>query len=93
MSEYVTVEVEFTDNSEVVDLFINQILTSEDEEHYATPQEGEIGSPIAQMLFGAVDGIQELTIREDSLTMMRAADYPWEAIIDEVRDALRDWYL
>lgn len=93
MSEYVTVAVEFTEDSEVVDLFINQILTHEGEEHYATPQEGEVGSPVAQMLFVAVDGIQKLTIAENCLTITRIPEFPWESIIDEVRDALRDWYL
>lgn len=93
MSEYVTVDVELTEHSEVVDLFINQVLTRDGEEHYATPQEGEVGSPVAQMLFAAVDGIQQLTIADNCLTITRAAGFPWESIIDEVRDALRDWYL
>ena len=93
MSEYVMVDVEFTEDPQVADLFINQVLTEAGEEHYASPQEGEVGSPIAQMLFAAVDGIQQLTIAEDCLTIARAADFPWESIIDEVRDALRDWYL
>jgi hypothetical protein len=93
MSEYVTVEVEYTNNPTVADLFVNQILTHEDEEVYSSPQEGEVGSPVAQMLFTAVDGILQLTITEDCLTITRADDYTWEMIIDEVRDALRDWYL
>ena len=93
VSEYVTVDVEFNDNRQVADVFVNQILTDEGEEHYASRQEGEVGSPLAQMLFAAVDGIQKLTIAEDCLTIARAAEFPWEAIIDEVRDALRDWYL
>ena len=93
VSEYVTVDVEFSDNRQVADVFVNQILTNEGEEHYASRQEGEVGSPLAQMLFAAVDGIQKLTIAEDCLTIARADEFPWEAIIDEVRDALRDWYL
>jgi len=93
MSEYVTVEVEYTDNPNVADLFINQILTHEEEEVYQSPDEGEIGSPIAQMLFTAVDGITKLVITEDCLMITRNGDVPWESIIDEVRDALRDWYL
>lgn len=93
MSEYVTIDVEYTNNPDIVDLFINQTLTHEEEEVYKSPQAGEEGSPIAQMLFGAVDGIQHLIITEDCLTITREADMPWEAIIDEVRDALRDWYL
>lgn len=93
MSEYVTVEVEYTQNPLVADLFINQSLTLQDEEAYQSSEEGEVGSPIAQMLFTAVDGIQALIITEDCLTITREETIPWESIIDEVRDALRDWYL
>ena len=93
MSEYVTVEVEFSDHPDIVDLYVNQILTDRDAEHYDNPTAGDLGSPIAQMLFSGVDGIQELKISQDCLTITREANYPWEAIIDEVRDALRDWYL
>ncbi len=93
MSEYVTIEVEYTDNPNVADLFINQILTHDDEEIYQSSDEGEVGSPIAQMLFLAVDGIKRLVITEDCLTITRDDGIPWESIIDDVRDALRDWYL
>lgn len=93
MSEYVTVEVEFSDDPNVTELFINQRLTEEAEERYACPQEGDLGTPIAQMLFAAVEGIERLIITEDCLIIRRDPAFPWEAIIDEVRDALRDWYL
>ena len=93
MSEYVTVEVEYGDDRNIAELYINQVLTGEGAEHYENPAAGDLGSPIAQMLFAAVEGIKSLTISEDCLTIQREPDYPWEAIIDEVRDALRDWYL
>ena len=93
MSEYVTVDVEFADNPDVADLFVNQPLTDQVEEVYVSPAAGDLGSPLAQMLFAAVDGIQQLTILRDCLTITRASDHAWETIIDEVRDALRDWYL
>ncbi|MCY3917090.1 MAG: NifU N-terminal domain-containing protein [Chloroflexi bacterium] len=93
MSEYVTVEVEYSDDPNVADLYVNQSLTEDDEERYLNPQAGDSGSPIAQLLFGAVDGIKMLTIESDRLTITRAPDQPWEAIIDETRDALRDWFL
>ena len=93
MSEYVTVEVEFSDDPNVAELYINQALTDAEAETYAEPQEGELGSPIAQLLFNAVDGIQALMIEPDRLTITRAPEQPWEAIIDETRDALRDWFL
>ena len=93
MSEYVTVEVEFSDDSTVAELYVNQLLTEASPEHYANPQEGDRGSPIAQLLFAAVEGIETLTIETNCLTITRAPEHSWEAIIDETRDALRDWYL
>ncbi len=93
MSEYVMVELELSDEAHVAELYVNQLLTSESEERYANRDEGDLGSPLAQMLFAAVDGITALTISEDCLVIRRAPDQAWETIIDEVRDALRDWYL
>ena len=94
MSEYVTVEVEFSADPNVAELYINQTLHGYlRQERYANPAEGDLGSPIAQLLFNAVDGIQALMIERDRLTITRANDHSWEAIIDETRDALRDWFL
>ena len=93
MSEYVTVEVEYSDDANIAELYVNQVLTNEGEERYENPAAGDLGSPIAQMLYTAVEGIFSLTISEECLTIQRDPDFPWEAIIDEVRDALRDWYL
>ena len=93
MSEYVTVEVEYSDDPLVADLYVNQTLSETAKEQYLNPQEGDAGSPIAQLLFSAVDGIEMLTIESDRLTIRRAPEHSWEAIIDETRDALRDWFL
>ena len=93
MSEYVTVEVEYSDDGAYADLYVNQLLTESGEEHYQSAAGGDLGSPIAQMLFAAVDGIQQLTICRDCLIIKREPEQAWEAIIDEVRDALRDWFL
>ncbi len=93
MSEYVTIESESTDDPNIIELYINQTLTNETEEVYPSSTEGDVGSPIAQMLFQGVDGIQALHITEDCLIITRAPDTPWEVIIDEIRDALRDFFL
>ena len=93
MSEYVTIDVEYGDDPLVADVFINQALTPAEEEVYAGLAEGEVGSPLAQMLFGAVDGLDALTISADCLTITRQPSHSWEALIDDLRDALRDWYL
>ena len=55
---------------------------------------GEIGSPIAQMLFTGCGWHSKTDdYRRLSDHYPRYFDIPWESIIDEVRDALRDWYL
>ncbi len=93
MSEYFTLEVDPTEDPDVMELVVNQTLTAEEEEVYNSPEEGELGSPIAQLLFSGIDGIRALTITEDTLIVTRDPEVAWEAIIDEIRDALRDFFL
>lgn len=93
MSEYVTVETQPTDNPDILEFITNQKIALEGDEVYNSFDEGDEGSPIAQMLFNGVRGIQALTISGSSLVITRDPDVPWEEIIDEVRDALRDFFL
>ncbi len=93
MSEYVTVETQITDNPHILLLLTNQRLAVDGEEVYSSYEEGDVGSPIAQMLFNGVRGIVALTISGSQITITRDPDVPWEAIIDDVRDALRDFFL
>jgi hypothetical protein len=92
MSEYVTVHSETTADPHVIEILTNQHL-ADSQEVYLDAEAGSAGSPIAQMLFEGVPGIRALTIWEDSLLLTRDPDYPWEAIVDDVRDALRDFFL
>lgn len=93
MSEYVTVETQPTDNPDILEFITNQKIALEGDEVYDNFDEGDEGSPIAQMLFNGVRGIQALTISGGNLVITRDPDVPWEEIIDEVRDALRDFFL
>jgi hypothetical protein len=93
MSEYVTVEGRLTDDLNVLEIVTNQQLAVADDEHYQSFDEGDQGSPIAQMLFSGVQGIRALTIRGNILIITRDPEVPWEAIVDDVRDALRDFFL
>jgi hypothetical protein len=93
MSEYVTVEAQPTDQPDVLELVTNMTLTRDGEEVYRNFAEGDEGTPIAQMLFSGVRGILALTISEHSLLITRDPDVPWEDVVDEVRDALRDFFL
>lgn len=94
MSEYVTVDAQPTDDPDVMELVTNQQIALErDDEVYDSFEVGDEGSPIAQMLFNGVHGIQALTISGSRLLITRDPDVAWEEIIDEVRDALRDFFL
>ena len=93
MSEYVTVETRLTEDPNILEILTNQCLTPGEDEVYRTFEEGDEGSPIAQMLFNGVRGIHALTISDTSLVITRDSDVPWEEIADEVRDALRDFFL
>lgn len=93
MSEYVVVESEATDHPNIMELYVNQTLTYDERETYLTFADGEVGSPIAQMLFSAVDGIESLEIYPDYLRITRDSSAAWEQLIDDVRDALRDFFL
>ena len=93
MSEYFTIDAEPTDHPDIMELTASERLTLEDEERYATPEAGNEGSAVAQTLFHAVEGIAALTIRDDTLIVQREPGAPWEAMIDDIRDALRDFFL
>ncbi len=93
MSEYVTVETRPTDDPNILEIVTNQRLAQEGDEIYPDFTAGDEGSPIAQMLFNGVRGIESLTISGGTLLITRDPDVPWEEIADEVRDALRDFFL
>ncbi len=93
MSEYVTVETQPTGNPDILEIITNQTLTLENREVYENYEDGDEGSPIAQMLFNGIEGIAALTITQHSLLITRDAEVQWEGIIDEIRDALRDFFL
>jgi Scaffold protein Nfu/NifU N terminal len=93
MSEYVTVEARPTDDPDVLEIITNQQLAVEGDEVYNSFEEGDGGTPIAQMLFSGVRGLRALTISGGTLRLTRDPDVSWEEIVDEVRDALRDFFL
>lgn len=93
MTEYMRFEIEPTDDPDVRLLITNQTLTQGEDEIYPNRSAGETGSPLAQTLFHAVDGLHALEISEDTLVVTRVSDVAWEMLLDELRDALRDFYL
>lgn len=93
MSEYVIVEAEATPDPDVMILHVNQALTEADEEVYPSAEAAEAGSAIAQMLFFDLDGIRSAVIQPTRLILTRTSDAEWTALVDDVRDALRDFFL
>lgn len=93
MSEYVTVEARPTEQPDVLEIVTNQQLAVAGDELYTNFDEGDEGTPIAQMLFNGVRGLRALTISGSTLYLTHDPEVPWEEIVDEVRDALRDFFL
>ncbi len=93
MSEYITVEMRPTADPDVVEIITNQPLAPAGDEFYPDFEAGDQGSPLAQTLFNGAAGIAALAIRGSTLVITRHPDAPWEAIVDDVRDALRDFFL
>jgi hypothetical protein len=93
MTEYVDLHPEPTDDPDVMVLLTNLSLTPGGEaEVYHSPDEGEEGSPLAQTLF-AVPGLAALTLDGGELTITREPDVEWHDLIEDVSDALRDFFL
>jgi hypothetical protein len=93
MTEYIDLHPEPTDNPDVMIVVTNLNLTHGGEaEVYQSPDEGEEGSPLAQALF-AVPGLAALTLDGGELTITRAPDVEWHDLIEDVSDALRDFFL
>lgn len=92
MSEYITIEAEYSDDPDEVRLITNLRLAQGEPESYASREQGDLGSPLAQTLFG-IDGLQAVQIESGTLTVRRAAGTEWHTLIDEISIALKDFFL
>ena len=94
MPEYIRITPEYdSDDPDVVHLVTNLTLhQGASDEVYASAEEGDIGSPLAQLLF-QIEGIQALTITEDTFIITRYPDAEWHILIDEISTAVKDFYL
>lgn len=94
MSEYIEVEAEATDDPHRMRLQTNLSLASEMQgvERYHSPAEMEEGSPLAQAL-AYVEGIRQLHIEGQTMTIVRNPEVPWHIIIGDVSAAVRDFFL
>ena len=92
MSEYITVDVEYGDDPDQIKLLTNLNLAPEGPESYADLQEGDEGSPLAQAMFG-IEGLAALDIEGSLLLVRRDAEAEWPALIDDITEALKDFFL
>ncbi len=92
MSEYIKVQVEYADDPDQVRLVTNLNLAPDGPESYASPADGDEGSPLAQTLFG-IGGISALNIEGGSLFVRRDPGIEWPPLIDDITEALKDFFL
>ena len=93
MTEYVEIEAEPTDDPEAMRLITNLDLTAGGPpEVYTSPDEGDDGSPVAQAIFTA-PGVAWLRLDGREALIRREPDVEWHDLIQDVSDALRDFFL
>ena len=86
------IESESTDDPDIIRLITNLTLSVEGIEIYPTPEEGEVGSPVAQAIF-EVPGIAALQIESRDLLITRMDHIEWHDLIEDITAALRDFFL
>ncbi|MBP6016852.1 MAG: NifU N-terminal domain-containing protein [Candidatus Promineofilum sp.] len=92
MSEYIDIETELGDNGMVMFRTNLKLTAAGGQEFYASADELEEGSPVAQAL-AVVTGIENVTISEGQMTIGTLPDADWHAVIADVTAALKDFFL
>lgn len=92
MSEYIEIEAELSENGDSITFYTNLKLGEEDSEFYDSVEAMEEGSPVAQTL-SAVDGILRLQIDGQEMVITRDLQVPYHAIVADVSNALKDFFL
>jgi hypothetical protein len=93
MTEYIEIKAEPTNDPEAIRLITNLDLTAGGPpETYASPEEGDNGSPVAQAIF-TVPGVAWLRLEGREASIRRTPDVEWHDLIQDVSDALKDFFL
>jgi hypothetical protein len=93
MTEYIEIKAEPTGDPGEIRLVTNLDLTAGGPpETYASPEEGDSGSPVAQAIFSAL-GVSWLRLEGREATIRRAPEVEWHDLIEDVSDALKDFFL
>ena len=92
MSEYISVDVEYEDDPDRAGFVTNLDLAPEGPEHYPDRESGMSGSALAQFLF-EIMGLAALDIDGKTLHVQRRPGYEWHALIDDINEALKEFFL
>jgi len=92
MSEYIEFEVEMMDDPAVMTITTNLTLVEDEVEYYPSSADMAEGSAVAQVI-AYVDGIQQLKIERNSLTVWRYPDVPWHYIVNDITAAVKEFFL
>lgn len=92
MSEYIEIETEISDDGRHLHVTTNLRLVDGGPEQYASADEMEEGSPVAQAL-AVVPGIAGLRLEADEMIVTRAPEADWHVIIADLTAALKDFFL
>ena len=92
MSEYMEIEVEETDEFDVIEFTTNLTLTLDEQETYATVAEMEEGSALAQFL-STIPGIEQLVIEAKGMLVTRDPEVEWHSLIEDISAAVKEFFL
>jgi hypothetical protein len=92
MSEYIEFEVEMMDDPAFVTITTNLTLAEDEAEYYFSLAEMAEGSAVAQII-AYVEGIQQLKIERNRLTVWREPDAPWHHIVTDITAAVKEYFL
>lgn len=92
MSEYIEIEIEELDNPRLLQIHTNLQLSEDAIEIYNSPAGMEEGSPVAQIL-AYIEGIEQLQLANQTMTITRHPDTPWHIIVAEVSAIIKEFFL
>jgi hypothetical protein len=92
MSEYIEIETEPSDDNRVMYFYTNLTLTDQQSEAYASLEEMEEGSPLAQAL-AVVEGLATMEIEGGDLSVTRSDEAEWHMIVRDITAVIKDFFL
>ena len=88
----IDIETEITEDPDVITFHTNLALTTAGAESYASPDELEEGSPVAQAL-ALVGGIAALRLDGGEMHVRREPGWEWHHLVADISAALKEFFL